>query len=88
MHRRAVVRAAALGVLALRWSGGHAQAFPNRPIRLVVTFPTGGAPDILARLFADVEAAGLTQDVALATWDLRPRRADSDFLVAILSPAG
>jgi tripartite-type tricarboxylate transporter receptor subunit TctC len=30
-----------------------AQGFPNKPIRLVVTFPTGGAPDILARLFSE-----------------------------------
>lgn len=38
-----------------------AQAWPNRPIRLVVTFPTGGAPDILARLFS--EKAQLGQQV-------------------------
>lgn len=30
-----------------------AQGFPNKPIRMVVTFPAGGAPDILARLFSD-----------------------------------
>ena len=27
--------------------------YPNKPIRLVVTFPTGGAPDILARIFSE-----------------------------------
>jgi tripartite-type tricarboxylate transporter receptor subunit TctC len=27
-------------------------AYPNRPIRMVVTFPTGGAPDTLARIFS------------------------------------
>ena len=30
-----------------------AQAFPTKPLRLVVTFPSGGAPDILARLFSE-----------------------------------
>jgi tripartite-type tricarboxylate transporter receptor subunit TctC len=35
-----------------------AQTWPNRPVRLVVTFPTGGAPDILARLFSDKAQLG------------------------------
>lgn len=34
--------------------------------------------------FADVETAGLTLELALSTWDLRPFTADSTFLVAIL----
>lgn len=33
---------------------------------------------------ADVVGAGLAEDLLLTTWDLRPLRADSDFLVAIL----
>ena len=35
--------------------------------------------------FADVAAAGLRTDHALATWDLKPFESSSDFLVAILS---
>jgi tripartite-type tricarboxylate transporter receptor subunit TctC len=35
-----------------------AQGFPSKPIRMVVTFPAGGAPDILSRLFADKAQIG------------------------------
>ena len=50
-----------LGLMAS--NSAMAQAYPNKPIRLVVTFPTGGAPDILARLFS--EKAQLGQPVVI-----------------------
>jgi len=34
---------------------------------------------------ADAAAAGFTEDLLLATWDLRPATPDADFLVAVLS---
>src|ERR1700760_4084046 len=34
-----------------------AQAFPDRPIKLIVTSPPGGPPDIMARLVSDRIAA-------------------------------
>jgi tripartite-type tricarboxylate transporter receptor subunit TctC len=54
---------APLGLGLLSSTSASAQAYPNRPIRLVVTFPTGGAPDILARLFS--EKAQLGQPVVI-----------------------
>ncbi|MGV0747377.1 class I SAM-dependent methyltransferase [Mycolicibacter minnesotensis] len=35
----------------------------------------------------DASAAGFATDLLLATWDLRPFTAESDFLVAVLRPA-
>ncbi len=35
-----------------------AQTFPNKPLRLVVGFPAGGAPDILARIFSEKAQLG------------------------------
>ena len=37
--------------------------FPNRPLRMVVGFPPGGATDILARALAQEARAGLGQEV-------------------------
>ncbi|MEU4428570.1 class I SAM-dependent methyltransferase [Actinoplanes sp. NPDC024001] len=34
----------------------------------------------------DAATAGLTADLLLSTWDLRPRTPDADFLVAVLRP--
>ena len=68
LYRAAVLRRHALalvaGVLATTLGmSAQAQNYPNKPIRLVVTFPSGGAPDILARLFS--EKAQLGQPVVV-----------------------
>lgn len=55
MKLRTLFTAAALAALPA-WA--CAQAYPGKPVRLVVTFPSAGAPDILARLFADKAQLG------------------------------
>ena len=50
--------------------------------RAIIGFGAGRGYEF-AEFFADVEAAGLTLQLALSTWDLRPFAADSDFLVAV-----
>src|SRR5262249_22398162 len=42
-----------------------AQAFPDRPVKLVVSSPAGGPPDIMARLLSDKLAAALGQPVVV-----------------------
>ncbi|MVA75058.1 methyltransferase domain-containing protein [Auraticoccus sp. F435] len=52
--------------------------------RLVVGFGAGrGYP--FEEFLADAREVGLSTDVLLSTWDLRPLADDSDFLVAVLS---
>ena len=40
-----------------------AQAFPDRPIKLIVPSPAGGPPDVMARLLSEKMAASLGQPV-------------------------
>ena len=42
-----------------------AAGFPNKPMKIVVTFSTGGAPDILARLIGDRMTADWGQPVVI-----------------------
>ena len=54
--------------------------------RAAIGFGAGRGYDF-DEFLADAEAAGLVPDLLLATWDLRPFTAESDFLVALLRPA-
>lgn len=54
--------------------------------RAVIGFGAGRDYEY-AEFFADAESAGFTPDLLLATWDLRPFSAESEFLVAVLRPA-
>ena len=46
-----------------------AQSYPSRPIRLIVPFPAGGPPDVIARVMGDQFGAELHQTVVI---DNRP----------------
>jgi len=48
-----ILTAVAAGLLAAAAGTATAQTFPSKPIRMVVTFPTGGAPDILSRTISE-----------------------------------
>jgi len=54
--------------------------------RLVTGFGAGRGYEFSAFL-ADAAEVGLEPDLLLSTWDLRPWREESDFLVALLRPA-
>jgi tripartite-type tricarboxylate transporter receptor subunit TctC len=62
MSRRSAL---ALALAAATTSGAWAQAFPNKPVRMVVGYSAGGGVDAMARLIAPRLAAVLGQQVVV-----------------------
>jgi tripartite-type tricarboxylate transporter receptor subunit TctC len=63
MHRRTALKLLAATPLARPALGQ--EAWPNRPIRLLVGFPPGGGVDLLARVLAEKMQTGLGQPVVI-----------------------
>jgi tripartite-type tricarboxylate transporter receptor subunit TctC len=57
--------AIAFGLLVASMTNAMAQAYPSRPITIIVPFPAGGPTDTLARILADHMSASLAQSVII-----------------------
>ena len=63
--RRAVLIAATLGCIVAATGPVHAQAWPTKPVTLIVSYPPGGGADIMARLIAPEMGRALGQPLVI-----------------------
>ena len=76
--RRALVGAAALALSLSSFAVDIANAYPDQPIKIVVTFPPGGSADIVIRALRPVVSETLCQTIIIenksgAGGNVRPR---------------
>ena len=57
------IKTALVGALLLLATDAFAQAWPNRPIKLVAPYPPGGQTDVVSRYFADKLTGVLGQQI-------------------------
>ena len=50
-------------LLGLAAAGAHAQAWPTKPVRIILQFPAGGSTDVVARILAQALSGPLGQPV-------------------------
>ncbi len=62
-RRVAPLQLLALAALCIAPLAAQAQAFPSKPVRLVVTYPPGGSSDLMARITAEKLSAHWGQQV-------------------------
>lgn len=63
LPRRRLLQAVALAAASLAGGSAGAQAWPSKPISLIVPFPAGGTTDVLARALAEKLTQSLGQTV-------------------------
>ncbi len=66
MNRKNFIKSlAAATAMACIAGGVMAQAYPNKPIKIITPFPAGQGPDVLLRMVADKMSASLGQGVVI-----------------------
>ena len=71
----------ALGLVALLGATAQAQPYPNKPVKVIVTFPPGGTPDIYGRILSQELSTLWKQNVVVENKTGATGTIGTDFVV-------